>query len=140
MVFVSAGGAVSRSKMFPSYLSMSSASGMPIRPVPSDTSRAPEPYMREMIVSTTASSTVMDGAGKGHSSLSSDAMLDLFVDPVAPVAAKKAADPFADPRGLAPAAANQRLSVASGISMLSADVQVGDVHAGGWMGTRANRT
>ncbi|RPD54536.1 hypothetical protein L227DRAFT_567291 [Lentinus tigrinus ALCF2SS1-6] len=110
MVFVSAGGAVSRSKMFPSYLSMSSASGMPIRPVPSDTSRAPEPYMREMIVSTTASSTVMDGAGKGHSSLSSDVMLDLFVDPVVPVAAKKA-DPFADPRGLAPAAASQRLWV-----------------------------
>ncbi|KAI0690731.1 hypothetical protein C8T65DRAFT_671349 [Cerioporus squamosus] len=133
MAFVGAPGAVSRSEMFPSYLSTSSASGMPISPVPSDTSAfgaaGPQPYMRETIVSTAASSTVIEGAGKGHSSLSADAILDPFVDPVPSVAAKDA-NPFADPERLAPAPppapASQRLSVASGISAFSADVQPGE--------------
>ncbi|RPD54520.1 hypothetical protein L227DRAFT_348703 [Lentinus tigrinus ALCF2SS1-6] len=132
MAFVGAGGTVSRSEMFPSYLSTSSASGMPLSPAPSDTSAfgagAPEPRVRETMYSTAASSTVVDGADKGHSSLSADAMLDPFVDPVVPVGAKEAnpfADPDPDPEGLAPAPA-QRLSVASEISMLSADVQPGE--------------
>ena len=120
----------------PSYVSTSSASGMPISPVPSDTSAfgpsEPQPYMRETIVNTAASSTVVGGAGKHHSSWSADAVLDPFVDPVPPVAAVKDANPFADPEGLAPASASapapalagQRLSVASGVSVLSGDVQV----------------
>ena len=74
----------------PSYVSTSSASGMPISPVPSDTSAfgpgGPQPYMRETIVSTAASSTVVGGAGKHHSSWRADAVLDPFVDPVPPVA------------------------------------------------------
>ena len=118
--------------MFLSYVSTSSASGMPNSPVPSDTSAfgpgGPQPYMRETIVSTAASSTVVGGAGKHHSSWSADAVLDPFVDPVPPVAAVKSVNPFADPEGLAPASmpapAGQRLSVASGVSVLSGDVQV----------------
>ena len=121
MAFVGAGGAMSRSEMFPSYVSTSSASEMPISPVPSDTSAfgpsGPQPYMRgETIVSTAASSTVVGGAGKHHSSWSADAVLDPFMDPVPPVATFKRANTFADPESLAPASvpapAGQRLSVA----------------------------
>ncbi|KAI0801492.1 hypothetical protein C8Q74DRAFT_496101 [Fomes fomentarius] len=99
----------------------------PISPMPSPGSFSdqPRPHMRDTMVNTAGASIVQ--GGRGHSSLSADAMLDPFVDPVPPAVKVTGADsdanPFADPQpsgAQAPApasAAVQRLSVASTISV-----------------------
>ncbi len=129
-----AGG--TRSELFPSMISVSDASisATPISPMPSPGSFSdqPRPHMRETMVNTAGASIVQ--GGRGHSSLSADAMLDPFVDPVPPAVkvtdADSDANPFADPQPSgAPVPAStavQRLSVASTISV---DVQVSDVHS-----------
>ena len=127
-------GAASRSELFPSIITTSSVSGgAPISPAPSDVSESaqPRPRMRDTMVST---STVVHGAGAGHSSLSADTVLDPFADPAVAGGVKEAerveketgANPFADPEpnpnALSPrAAGTQRMSVLSGMSV---DVQV----------------
>ena len=78
-----------RSELFPSMISTSSGrnSASPISPMPTDDgddasfAARPRPHIRETMVSTVSVSTVVHGAGKGHSSLSADAILDPFADP-----------------------------------------------------------
>ncbi|KAI0328464.1 hypothetical protein GY45DRAFT_1003892 [Cubamyces sp. BRFM 1775] len=146
----SLGLSAGRGALFPSVISASSASnrgsgssssGMVISPMPSEDPEAGfaaaaagrGPYMRETMVSSAGESVVVPGAGAAHSSLSADAFLDPFADPVRampapePVVtpaeaegeAERAVDPFADPMRLAPG--QERLSV-----LTMSDVEPGE--------------
>ena len=143
----SLGLSAGRGELFPSVISTSSSnrgsgsssSGMAISPVPSEDPEAAfagrGPYMRETMVSSAGESVVVPGAGAAHSSLSADAILDPFADPVrampkpepvvtpaeAESGGERAVDPFADPTRLAPG--QERLSV-----LTMSDVEVSLAH------------